>query len=107
EGQVLGVDLESWPLVIGFVIVSAILAFAVVRYRSRAVLATTALVVGVAAVFDVAEIIHQANESRSTLVAIAAGVLILHLIALGLVVAMGADERAPAAPAHLVESEAR
>ena len=99
EASVLGVDLESWPLVLAFGAVCVGLAIAVVRSRARVVLLATAVVVGVAAVFDVAEIVHQANESQTELVIIAAGVLILHLVALGLAVGIAVmRKQEPLAP---------
>jgi hypothetical protein len=90
EGRVLGVDLESWPLVVGLVTVSVILALAVLRFRVRIVLLAVGLVVGVAAVFDLAEIVHQVNDSQGTLAVIAAAVMMVHISALGLVLGLAA-----------------
>jgi len=81
EGRVLGVDIETWPLVIAFALLSLGLAIALLCSRSRAVVGGTGLVAAVAAVFDIAEIAHQANESRTSLVAIAVAVATLHVAA--------------------------
>jgi hypothetical protein len=84
EGRVLGVDIETWPIVIAFAAVSLGLAIALLRGRGRAVVVITGLVAGVAAAFDMAEIAHQLKESRTSLVVIAGAVTALHIAAVAL-----------------------
>ena len=84
EGRVLGVDIETWPLVIAFAAVSLGLALALLRTHSRTVVVVTGVLAGIAAVFDIAEIVHQANESQTLLAVIAATVAALHLAAVAL-----------------------
>jgi hypothetical protein len=81
EGRVLGTDLEAWPIVLAFVAASLGLAIALIRSQSTAVVAVAGLIAAVASVFDIAEIVHQANESHTSLVLIATGVAALHLAA--------------------------
>jgi hypothetical protein len=81
EGRVLGLDIETWPLVIAFAAVSVALAIALLRSQRRTVVVATALIAGVAAVFDIAEIAHQAKESQALLIVIAAAVTAMHLTA--------------------------
>ena len=69
------------PLVVAFAAVSLGLAIALLRTKSGTLVAATGVVAGVAAVFDVAEIIHQAKESQTLLVVIAAAVTVLHISA--------------------------
>lgn len=84
EGRVLGVDLESWLLVVAFAAASLGPAIVLLRSRSRTVVAVIAIVTGVAAVFDIAEIAHRANESHTSLVVVASTVTALHLAAFAL-----------------------
>jgi hypothetical protein len=82
EGRVLGINIETWPIVIAFAALLLGLAIALVRSRSRTVVAVTALVAGVAAAFDIAEVAHQTKESQTSLVVIAIVVTALHVAAL-------------------------
>jgi hypothetical protein len=94
EGRVLGVDIETWPIVIAFAAVSLGLAVALLRSRSRTVVAVAGLLSGVAAVFDIAESAHQAKESHASLVVIAVVVSALHIAAVA-VAAMILKAEAP------------
>jgi hypothetical protein len=81
--RVLGVDLETWPLVIAFAAVLLRLTVALLRSQSRTV---AAVVAGVEAVFDVAEIVHRAPKSWTSLVVIATLVAVMHFAAVALAV---------------------
>ncbi len=81
--RVFGVDIESIPLVIAAVIVSVLLVLGL--WLTDSVLVPLS-VVGfelVAAVFDTREVFHQLDESRTTLVVIAAAVAVMHTLAPG------------------------
>ena len=78
----LGVDLESTPFIVLAALVSLALALGVwLRPDSAALLGLIALAMLAFAVFDIAEIGHQIEESDAGLVAIAALVAGLHLAA--------------------------
>jgi hypothetical protein len=78
----LGVNPESMGLVIVAVALSLLLALAVWRAAGVWwVLGAVALAMGVFCALDVREVIHQAHESRTALVLLAAGVAALHLVA--------------------------
>lgn len=83
----LGVDLESWWLVGVAVVLSLGLALAVWFRPVRLVLALTAAFALVFAAFDLAEVSHQVSTSNTGLIAIAAVVVLLHLLTVGLAVA--------------------
>jgi hypothetical protein len=72
DTRVLGIDAEATPLVVFTVLVS--IAFAVLLWRSdsRVLLAIVAIVAAVIATFDVAEVVHQMDESRTALAITAA-----------------------------------
>jgi len=77
--RVFGIDIESPALVIAAVAVSLLLAAAL--WLTGSVLAALALAgfALVAAIFDVREVFHQIDESRTNLTVIAAIVAALHL----------------------------
>jgi hypothetical protein len=86
---VLGLNLESTPLVIAAVVGSLVLAGAVwVRPRWRPLLVVVALTMLAFAVLDVAEVLHQLDESRAGVAVIAVIVAALHLAAAGTAGAM-------------------
>jgi hypothetical protein len=100
--RVFGIDIESPALVIAAVAVSVLLAAAL--WLTGSVLAPLALAgfALVAAIFDVREVFHQIDESRTNLTVIAAIVAALHLavVAGALVLARRSQGQrpAPAAP---------
>lgn len=96
EGKLLGVDLESTPVVILAVVASLGLAVAVwIAFGSTAVLGLTAAAMGVFAAIDVRELIHQLAESGGLLVYMAGLVALLHAAA-ALVALRAAIGRTPA-----------
>lgn len=89
DEKVLGVDLESTPFIVLAALVSLALALgAWLRPDSAALLGLVALAMLAFAVFDIAEIGHQIEESEAGLVVIAALVAGLHLAASGLAFSM-------------------
>ena len=81
---VLGLDVESTPLVVTAVVFSLVLAGAVwVWPRSRPLLVIAIVAMLAFAVLDVAEVVHQLDTSRAGLAIIAAIVAVLHLGASG------------------------
>lgn len=86
---VLGLNLESTPLVVAAVVGSLLLAGAVrARPRLRPLLAVAALAMLAFAVLDVAEVLHQLDESRAGVAVVATFVAALHLAAVGAAGAM-------------------
>ncbi|MBA3288972.1 MAG: hypothetical protein H0U21_13305 [Acidimicrobiia bacterium] len=75
---ILGINLESTPLVVLAVIISLALAAATWRSDHRLILLVTALFAAAFAVLDVAELSHQIKESATTIAAIAAIIAVLH-----------------------------
>jgi hypothetical protein len=78
----LGVDTESTGLVATAIAISLVLAAAVWFWSPPAALALALLFALGAGLFDVREIVHQAQESRGTLVALATVTALLHGAAL-------------------------
>jgi len=76
---VLGLNLESNALVIVAVAVSLALAVLVWFRNHRGLLLATVAFAVVFTVFDVAEVVHQINESRSGLALLAAAIAVVHL----------------------------
>lgn len=76
-----GVNTESIPLVIFAVLVSLALAVAVVLSPKPGVLAIIFVTALAAVAFDVREAIHQADESRQTVMAFAIAAAALHAAA--------------------------
>ena len=74
----LGVDVESTPLVVAAVVVSLGLALAVWLRRDRWLLWVTAGFAAVFALFDVAEIVRQINERRAAIAVVAIVVALFH-----------------------------
>lgn len=82
DETVLGLNLESTPLVVAAVVGSLLLAGAVwVWPRSRPLLVVVALAMLAFAVLDIAEVAHQLDESRVGVATIAVIVAALHLAA--------------------------
>lgn len=79
--RVLGVNLESTPLVVAAVAVTVVLAAATWRRDRRLVLLVTAVFAAGFAVLDVAEFSHQIRRSAITIAVIAAVIAILHAAA--------------------------
>jgi len=95
DETVLGVDVESTPLVVLAVIVGLALAvLAATRFGELAgVLAAIALIALAWAALDVREAFHQADESRAGVALVAAGVAILHLASAALAGRLAAQAR--------------
>lgn len=79
--KVLGINLESTPLVVLAVIISVVLAAATWRSNRTWVLLVTALFATAFAVLDVAELAHQIKESAATIAIIAGVIAVLHAAA--------------------------
>ena len=90
--ELFGIDTESTPVVAAFVAASALLALAVLASRAFAVLLIVALFGFAAMAFDVREIVHQIDESREAVVALASVTAGLHLL-VGLVAVASALAR--------------
>ena len=76
--KILGVNLESTPLVALAVVISVALAAATWRTDHKLILLVTAVFAAVFAVLDVAEFSHQIKESAATIAVIAAIIAVLH-----------------------------
>ena len=89
ESWPLGIDLEAPLLVGGVVVLSLVLALAVVRIGGPLVPLVIAVFAVVFALFDLLEVVHQVGQARTGLAMIALGLLVAHeaagLIALRLV----------------------
>jgi len=81
--RVFGIDIESTGLVVAAVGISLLFAAALWLGRSFAIPLALAGFALVAAVFDVREVFHQIDESRTNLTVIAAIVAALHLTVVG------------------------
>ena len=79
EGEILGIDRESTGLVVVAVLASLALAAALWRRPSTPVWIIAAVVAIAFAFFDVAEIIHQLDESDAALATLAAIVATAHV----------------------------
>ncbi len=79
--RILGINLESTPLVVAAVAVSFVLAAATWRRDRRLVLLVTALFAAGFALLDVAEFSHQIRRSAVTIAVIAAVIALLHAVA--------------------------
>jgi len=76
--RILGINLESTPLVVLALIISVALAAATWRRNHRLVLLVAALFAAAFAVFDVAEFSHQIRQSAASIAVIAAIIAVLH-----------------------------
>lgn len=76
---VLGVDLESTPMIVAVVAASILLALATLFLRTRLVLALVAGFTLVFAAGDLRELVHQVDESRTSIAVIAGVLAVLHL----------------------------
>lgn len=79
--RILGINLESTPLVIAAVAISILLAAATWRRDHRIVLLVAAMFAAVFAVLDVAEFSHQIRRSAATVAVIAGVIAVLHAAA--------------------------
>lgn len=75
---VFGVNLESTALVIVAAIASVALAALTWRWNVRPLLLATATFAAVFAIFDIAELVHQVQESRTGIAALVAIIAALH-----------------------------
>jgi hypothetical protein len=80
EERVLGVDLESPGLVAAVVLASVGLAVWVWRRQNTVALVVVAVFAGVFAVFDIAEVAHQVNESRPGIAVLAGVLAVIHIV---------------------------
>ena len=76
--KVLGINLESTPLVVLAVIISLALAVATWRSNNKLLLLLTAAFAAVFAILDIAELVHQIDRSNAALAVLAALIAILH-----------------------------
>ena len=91
--KIIGIDPESWPLV-GFAIAFSLLVAAGVYWRQGRWLIAAAAFALVFAAADTRELVHQIQESRTTVAVIAAILIALHVLA---AIAAGAGFRGSAA----------
>jgi hypothetical protein len=100
EAKLLGINPEALSLVIIAVIVSVLLAVGIWFRRITLVLVAIAVFGLVFAALDVREVLHQVDESRTNLIAIAGVLIGLHLLVAGLAAVgllAGPARRRPAA----------
>lgn len=90
---VFGVNLESVALVIAATLASVALAALTWRWNCRLLLLATAAFAAVFAIFDIAELVHQIQESRAGIATLVVIIAALHIAA-----ALVAQQRATAAP---------
>jgi hypothetical protein len=90
EGRVLGVDLESTPMIVLAILAGIALATLAASPLGlvRAILLALALVALAWSALDIREVVHQANESRTDLAIVAGLVAALHVAAAGLAVTL-------------------
>lgn len=84
EGKVLGIDRESTGLVALALLVSLALAGALWKRPTRTVWLIVGVVALAFAIFDIAEIVHQLDESAPGLAAIAVAVALAHAATAGI-----------------------
>lgn len=83
EGTVLGIDAES-PVTVTLAVLASIALAAGLWFTNRRAVAVAAAAVGVLfAVFDIAEVVHQLDESKNGLAVLAAVVAVGHAGAAG------------------------
>ncbi|MCA1656584.1 MAG: hypothetical protein LC713_02555 [Actinobacteria bacterium] len=98
EWRPLGINTESWPLVIAAALASLALALAAwLRPRLVALLALIALAMIAFAALDVAELIHQVDVDETGLAVLAGAVFALHLAA-GVAAVAASRARGPTGP---------
>lgn len=95
----LGVNPEAIPLIAATVLLSLVLAAAVITVRSRWLLPSVALIMLAFAALDIRELTHQLHESRPGLAALAATVALLHLVAAATALIAWRAPTRPASPA--------
>jgi hypothetical protein len=79
--MLLGINPEAAPLTVAAATASVLLAVAMLIIRSPILAAGTALAMAAFAALDIREVIHQLDESRSGLAALATSVALLHVLA--------------------------
>jgi hypothetical protein len=81
--RVLGVDAESTPLLVLAVLAGLALSVAAASQlgRRRHFLLAVVVIAGAWAAVDVREVLHQIDESRAAIAAVAIAVAVLHLLA--------------------------
>jgi len=98
DETVLGINPESVPLTIAAVLASLLLAAAIWRGSFRPFTAYAVLVFGlVFAAGDLRELVHQLDESRSGLAAIAGALALMHLAISALALLLVRSDRKPQA----------
>jgi hypothetical protein len=95
--KIAGVDPESWPLVGLAIAISLLIAAGVYRRRGRWLAAAVAFAILFAA-GDIRELVHQIQESRTTVATIAASLIALHLLIAATAAAAIRQRRAEARP---------
>jgi hypothetical protein len=96
--QVLGVDLESTPLIVlGVLAGLGLAALTTSRFGAlRGVLLAVALAALAWAALDIRELVHQLDESRTGIAIVAALVAVLHVAAAAVAGRLAAQRNAPA-----------
>jgi len=79
--KLLGINPEATPLTVAAVTVSVLLAVALLIIGSPMLAAGAALAMAAFTALDIREAIHQLNESRTGLAALATSVALLHVLA--------------------------
>jgi hypothetical protein len=79
--RVFGINAEATGTVVAVLVVSVLLALLIATGSSPIVVLLVAAFAALSAVFDGAEVAHQLSEHRTSLVGIAAVVLLLHVAA--------------------------
>jgi hypothetical protein len=93
--RALGINLESAPLAAAAAAATLLFALAALAWRRRAVLLVIAAFALSFSVLDVREVLVQAGTGRSSVVALAGVLTIVHLIAATLAMAASIRERSP------------
>ena len=96
--RLLGVNVESTPLVVLASIVALALAVAVVRWPRRVVFVVVAALAALWAVADVAEVVHQHREGRNGVAALAGAIAAVHVVIGALALAQAARAQRALAP---------
>lgn len=78
DEKVLGINLESTPLVVTAVILSLALAVATCRSNHKVLLLLTAAFAAGSATLDIAEFAHQIDRSKPSLAVLAAIIAVVH-----------------------------
>ena len=95
--NVLGINLESKPLVVVAIIISLVLAVATWRSYTKQIVLITGGFAAVFAVLDIVEFVHQVDRSAPGLAVLAAVIAVIHAGAAVLAAQRGTAGTAPAA----------